>query len=375
MRIIAPANLFGCRFVVCVLVATMLAAVAAEPAIAQSVTPASIPVQRELVIGTKEAPPFAIKNRDGSWSGISIELWRRVADEMKLPYRLVEEQTVQGLIDGTAAGKFDAAVAALTVTPARAKLLDFTQSFYVTGLGIAVPAGASANWWPVLRAMTSPGFLQAVLGLIGLALGAGILVWLFERRHNESYGRGLKGFSSSVWWSTAAMTQRGAAHMAPQTVPGRVVAIFWMVVSIVAIAVFTAGLTSALTIKQLQGNVHGVADLSTVRVGAVAGTSTEELLSRFRVRYRAFANAHDGLRALRSGDIDAFVYDRPLLAWVIQQDFRSSVQLLDATFDHQAYAIALPNGSALRKPLDVAVLNAVQDGWWEQALFRYLGGR
>ncbi|WP_339151139.1 transporter substrate-binding domain-containing protein [Rhizobium sp. T1470] len=40
--------------------------------------------QRELVIGTKEAPPFAMKDADGNWSGISIELWREVAQKLGL---------------------------------------------------------------------------------------------------------------------------------------------------------------------------------------------------------------------------------------------------------------------------------------------------
>jgi len=60
--------------------------------------------------------------------------------------------------------------------------------------------------------------------------------------------------------------------------PGRIVAIVWMIASIVTIAVFTASVTSVLTIKHLQGAVHGMNDLSDVDVGAVAGTSTEETL-------------------------------------------------------------------------------------------------
>src|ERR1700693_165678 len=75
--------------------------------------------QQEMVVGTKEAPPFAMKAADGSWSGISIDLWRRTADELHLRYRFAEEPNVQGLIDGVAAGRFDIAVAALTVTAAR----------------------------------------------------------------------------------------------------------------------------------------------------------------------------------------------------------------------------------------------------------------
>src|SRR3984893_14444098 len=106
------------------------------PSRAQTTDTASAPIssQRELVVGTKEAPPFAMKAADGSWNGISIDLWRRVADELHLRYRFSEAPNVQGVIDGVADGRFDIAVAALTVTAARARVIDFTEPFYVTGL-------------------------------------------------------------------------------------------------------------------------------------------------------------------------------------------------------------------------------------------------
>ena len=332
--------------------------------------------QHELVVGTKEAPPFAMKAADGSWSGISIDLWRHVADELHLHYRFSEEPTVQGLIDGVVAGRFDIAVAALTETAARAQSLDFTQPFYVTGLGIAVPAGGEPSWQPIIRTLTSFGFAQAIMALVGLALAVGLLVWLFERRHNEDFGGGAaKGLSSGVWWSTVAMTQRSTGNFGPRTLPGRIVAIVWMIASIVTIAVFTASVTSVLTIKHLQGAVHGVSDLGDVRVGAVAGTSTEETLSRLRISYRKFATPQDGLRALRAHSLDAFIYDKPLLAWLVQQSFGSSIELIDTTFDPQEYAFAMSTNSPLERPINVAILGAVHSEWWEQTTFRYLGSR
>jgi len=348
----------------------------AGPCRAQIAANAEDSSQRELVIGTKEAPPFAMKAADGTWQGISIDLWRRVADQLHLHYRFAEEPDVQGLIDGVAAGKFDVAVAALTVTAGREQILDFTQPFYATGLGIAVPAGGEASWLPIIRTMTSFGFAQAILALIGLALAVGFLVWLFERRHNEDFGGGVaKGLSSGVWWSTVAMTQRSTGNFGPRTLLGRIVAIVWMIASIVTIAVFTASITSVLTIKHLQGTVHGVSDLSAVRVGALAGTSTEDTLSHMRITYRKFATLQDGLKALRAHRVEAFVYDKPLLAWAIQQGFSSSIELVDATFAPQEYAFAMPSNSPLRKTIDVAILDAIHSSWWEQTIFRYLGTR
>ena len=68
---------------------------------------------RELVVATKEAAPFAMKGSDGAWRGISIDLWRHVADRLHLRYRLVEMTTVQDLIAATSTGQVDAAVAAV----------------------------------------------------------------------------------------------------------------------------------------------------------------------------------------------------------------------------------------------------------------------
>ena len=332
--------------------------------------------QRELVVGTKEAPPFAMKDVDGTWRGISIDLWRKVAGEMRLNYRFSESTTVDELLDAVAGGKVDVAVAALSVTGPRSRAVEFTSPFYTAGLGIAVLGDRTLNWLPVMtRTFISVSFAKAVLALLGLALVAGLLFWLFERKHHEDFGGGVaKGLSVGAWWATATMTRRGGHGNEPKTLGGRIVAILWAISSIIAIAVFTAAITSALTIRQLQGSVHGVGDLSVVRVGAVNGTSTQDALARRRIAYRTFPTPRDGLLALRSRSIDAFVYDRPLLAWLIRQDF-PSLELVETSFDSEYYALALPLDSPLRRTINVTMLDTIQSPWWRQNLLLYLDDR
>ena len=108
---------------------------------------------------------------------------------MGLRYRFEELPTVQALVDAVAAGRVDAGVAAITVTAARKRVIDFTQPFYATGLGVAVPSEGVTAWLPVLRTFLSFSFLQAVLALLGIALAVGVLIWLFERRHNKAVNR------------------------------------------------------------------------------------------------------------------------------------------------------------------------------------------
>jgi ABC-type amino acid transport substrate-binding protein len=350
----------------------VLAAIALFCGAAQA-QPADTPVSdKELIVAVKEAPPFVMKRPDGTLHGISIDLWRRLADRLHLRYRFSEQPTVEALVRAAAEGSCDAAIAALTVTAARDRIVDFTQPFYATGLGIAVSIGES-RWLWIAHTFFSFGFFKAVLALLGAAALVGIVIWLLERRQTQHFSGGAKGLGSGLWWSGVAMTQAGAAQNAPTTLPGRIVAVVWMVASVIVIAVFTAGITSTLTKRELQGAVQGVNDLRAVRVGAPRGTAATEYLDRQRISYRGFAGPRDGLKALQAGAIDAFVYDKPLLTWLVLQDFSGTLRVLDITFDNQNYAIALPKGSPLTRMLNPALLEEIESDWWQQILFEYLG--
>jgi ABC-type amino acid transport substrate-binding protein len=93
-----------------------------------------------------------------------------------------------------------------------------------------------------------------------------------------------------------------------------------------------------------------------------------------RIDYRTVPSPLDGFDELKKGTIDALAYDRPILAWLIRQR-RFSAELADVTFEPQQYAIALRNDSALRKQINVALLEAEETDWWKDILFRYLGQR
>src|SRR5215831_15797659 len=47
---------------------------------------------RELAVGLRVAPPFALQASDGVWTGISVELWRHLAEQLGLRFRF-EERT------------------------------------------------------------------------------------------------------------------------------------------------------------------------------------------------------------------------------------------------------------------------------------------
>lgn len=61
--------------------------------------PANPPIsEKELIIATKEAPPFVMKHPDGTLHGISIDLWRRIADRSHLRCRFSEHGFFQAVL-------------------------------------------------------------------------------------------------------------------------------------------------------------------------------------------------------------------------------------------------------------------------------------
>jgi ABC-type amino acid transport substrate-binding protein len=337
--------------------------------------PSLAPAQeRELVVGTSHAPPFSMRDESGEWSGISIGLWRSIADDLDLAFEFRELELNQ-LLDGLEDGSIDVVVAALTVTGEREARFDFSHSYYGSGLAIAVKARPDLGLLGVLRGLAFTAFLRALAVLIGVIWVAGALVWVFERRRNPDQfgGRVLRGLGEAFWWSAVTMTTVGYGDKAPKTPGGRFFALIWMFTSIVIISGLTAAITSALTVGSLQTDITRSSDLRRYRVATVAGTTSQAWLERNTIRTREFPTARDGLEAVATGEIVAEVYDSPILRYLAVSEFEGRIQVLPHRFELQIYALGLQNNSALRESVNRALLHQTASASWARLMQRYLG--
>jgi ABC-type amino acid transport substrate-binding protein len=326
------------------------------------------------VVGTKEAPPFAMKGADGAWHGLSIDLWHEVAAELGLAFELREYNLVQ-LLDSTAAGSVDAAVAAVTITAEREEQLDFSHPFYSGGLSIAARRKASTPWLSVLGRLFSYAFIKVIAALAGLLLAVGVVAWLLERRRNpEQFGGGaVRGIANGFWWSAVTMTTVGYGDKAPVTFWGRLLAVAWMFAGIVTISMFTAAIAAALTVSGLDSPIRSPRDLPNVRVGTVPHSAAAAYLAEKSIPHAGYGNVEQGLQALASDSIDAFVYDTPILRHAIHTAARTSLTVLPFQLLRQDYGIAFPQGSTLREEVNRVLLRKVVGPQWRANVQRYLG--
>lgn len=325
-----------------------------------------------LVIGTKQAPPFSMKNAEGVWEGISVELWNKIAQDNGFLFEFREAELAD-LLEKVAAGELDACVAAITVTAEREGIVDFTQPFFLSGLAIAVRENGS-NWERVIQGFFSSGFLRIVAILSLVLFVSGFLVWFFERIKNpEQFGGSpARGIGHGFWWAAVTMTTVGYGDKAPKTFGGRMVALVWMFASLVIISGFTAAITTALTVGSLNVPVKGPHDLHAVRTGTVSGSTSMQYLAEEYISFREFETIHDALKALQSGRIDAVVYDEPIMRYMTASGGFRGVRVLEQSFRHEYYAIALPPGSPLTEKVNLSLLHYTASKQWRLVLFKYL---
>lgn len=328
---------------------------------------------RNPVVGVLQAPPVMMKAADGKWEGISIEIWENVARRMGLGFEYREFTGFELLVDALLTKTIDL-IPALPVELRFESAIDFSQSYFKSGLAIAVPAGGEEfRWIRFIAALFSKDILGAIGFLLLLSVIAGIIVWLFEKGHNrEMFDGSLRGLGNGVWWSVVTMSTVGYGDKAPQTAGGRLVAVIWMLFSIVFIASFTANITTSLTMQGLRGKVHGFSDLQHARVGAIPQSQAMHFLSKHGIAVITFEGIPQGLQALAEGRIDAFVLNELLLKYQVQNEFQGKVRVLPGVFDEYFVGIALQEKTPLRKPINKALLAFMITPEWVELQKRYI---
>jgi len=326
------------------------------------------------VVATKVSPPFAIKEPDGRWTGISIELWERVAGELELPPPTYREMTLEQMFSALETGQVSAAVAAISVTPEREQRVDFTHPYHNTGLGVAVSATRSGGLWNTLvsRLLTWKALAVIVVGVLWLVM-IGAIFWLAERRSNPLYRDAgpRKGIGLGVWWALTVLL--GNKGVLPSSPVSRVLAFGGMLTSVLLLVTVTGAIASYLTVSQLDSLIRQPQDLRHLRIVAPPETTSADFLRQIRVSFAPVADAAAGMDSVARGHADAIVYDAPVLKYLANTTFTNRLTVLPLIFRRQEYAIALPRGSKLRKPVNKTLLQLRQQKWWEDLLHRYLG--
>jgi polar amino acid transport system substrate-binding protein len=340
-------------------------------------TPPSPPsANGPLKVYTKPVEPFAFQV-DGKPVGFSIDLWDRIAKDAGIAYEIHWVQTVGELIEALQKKEGDVAVAAISITAEREKIIDFSQPFYESGLGILVSASPQSPIRAVLRSLLSADFLKLCALLFGLLVITSHLLWFFERSRNpdqfpQTY---LNGLWESAWWAISTILSGGCDNKGPIVIGGRIVGAFWMLTSIILVSYFTASITTAMTLNQLSTEINGPNDLPGKKVATVKGSTAESYLKNHRATVKAFTNIDDAYVALAKNEVVAVVYDSPILLYHAAKDPDGKQKVVGRIFQKQNYGIALQQESAHRKRINETLLKLRESGFLDELNTRWFGNQ
>ncbi|MGB5943847.1 MAG: transporter substrate-binding domain-containing protein [Leeuwenhoekiella sp.] len=328
-----------------------------------------IDVPKNLIVGVHERPPFMIKGQHGNWDGISIRLWRRVAEELNVTYQLTEVKEDQP-IDSTAPTEL---LLLTDLTQENHAAMDYSHIYYISEMGAATMAGMKIK--SVLKAFFSKRFWYIAGSLSVLLLVVGSIVYFVERKSNEDNFGGersvLRGIGSGFWWAGVTMTTIGYGDKAPVTFWGRGIALLWMLVAMAVTSVLTASLVSAV-IGSGSEKIKVPSDLRNMKVGAVQNSEAVQYLGEERIVFEEYKDLKSALGAIPKDDIEVVIHGVPEMRYVINNDSDLAAQVRSINIEPHYYAMAIPSGSELRKPLNKALINVLKSPSWKKELDRFV---
>jgi len=341
-----------------------------------AVTIAAEPDQQEeeqpLRVVTKPIEPFVIK--DGNrLTGGSIDLWKEIALITETPFEFIEVETVDEQLEAVATGKADVAIAAISMTPEREILVDFSwYPYFRAGLQIMTKDQQGEVLVPLLAVILSPQFLAASAVLLFIMLLIGHLVWLVERKNNPDFPQAYwPGIWEGLWWSAVTVTTVGYGDRTTKAVWGRILAIVWMFAGLFLLANFTAVVTAQLTVNGLQSAINGVEDLPGKKVATVAGTTSADYLKEMGIPFRGVDVIDEAYELLEKDLIDAIVYDAPVLQYYAATGGYGTLILVGTPFKREDYGIALPPNSPYEEQINKALLEIKLNGTGEEIYKRW----
>lgn len=333
---------------------------------------ASAVIAQDLRVVTVTRTPFSLV-QDGVDTGFSMDLLAEIAAELNLEYEVQRLDSFTSMLGAVEAGAADIGAANISITAAREAAMDFSQPIFHGGLRVMVPLEKGGS--SVLQAIWNRDFLLAALAAFVVLAAGGMVMWFLERKNGQEYFQGSareKAFPS-FWWALNVVVNGGFEQLVPRTILGRLFGTLLVLSSLFIVSIFVAHITAAATVTAIQSSVTNVNDLYDKRVGTIEGSTAADFLNTRDIRHSAFVDLDGLLAAFEDKDIEAVVFDAPILAYYVNTGGKDLAELVGPIFLAEDYGFALPSDSTLREPINRTLLKLREDGTYERLRQKWFG--
>ncbi|XP_058246613.1 glutamate receptor ionotropic, delta-2 isoform X2 [Hemibagrus wyckioides] len=299
-----------------------------------------------------------------------------------------------GLIGELVFKRADVGISALTITPERESVVDFTTRYMDYSVGVLLK---KAERTVDMFACLAPFDLSLWACIAGTVILVGTLVYLLNWLNPPRLPMGSVSSTTlynSMWFVYGSFVQQGG-EVPYTTLATRLMMGVWWLFALIVISSYTANLAAFLTISRIENSIQSLQDLSkqtelpygTVLDSAVydqlrsKGMNPFERDPMYSQMWRMInqsggadnnvEDSKEGIRKVKYGRF-AFVWDAAVLEYVAINDEDCSFYTVSNNAPDRGYGIAMQHGSPYRDIFSQRILELQQNGdmdilklkWW-----------
>ncbi|KAM5141048.1 glutamate receptor ionotropic, delta-1 isoform 3-T3 [Mantella aurantiaca] len=303
-----------------------------------------------------------------------------------------------GMIGELINKRADIAVSAITITPERESVVDFSKRYLDYSVGILIKKPEERI---NIFSLFAP-FDFAVWACIAAVIPVvGVLIFVLNRiqavraqTSSQANASTSSTLHSAIWIVYGAFVQQGGESVA-NSVAMRIVMGSWWLFTLIVCSSYTANLAAFLTVSRMDNPIRTFQDLAkqmdlsygTVKDSSVyeyfkaKGTNTLEQDSTFAELWRTISKNNgvdncvsspsEGIRKAKKGNY-AFLWDVTVVEYAALTDDECSVTVIGNSISSKGYGIALQHGSPYRDIFSQRILEFQETGyldvlkqkWW-----------
>ncbi|XP_064171391.1 glutamate receptor ionotropic, NMDA 2A-like [Anguilla rostrata] len=366
----------------------------------------SVPCRKHIKDNTTEGGGTYIKK---CCKGFCIDILKKIAQNVKFTYDLYLvtngkhgkkiNNVWNGMVGEVVYKKAVMAVGSLTINEERSEVIDFSVPFVETGISVMV---SRSNGTVSPSAFLEPFSASVwVMMFVMLLLVTAMAVFIFEYisplgfNRNLAQGRDPHGPSftmgKAVWLLWGLVFNNSVPVQNPKGTTSKFIVSVWAFFAVIFLASYTANLAAFMIQEEFVDQVTGLSDKKfqsphsyspPFRFGTVPNGSTERNIRKnypdmhqYMVKYHQ-TGVQDALVSLKTGKLDAFIYDAAVLNYMAGRDEGCKLVTIGSgyIFATTGYGIALQKGSYWKREVDLAILAIIGDGEMEELEAQWLTG-
>uniref|UniRef100_A0A3P9ACM9 Glutamate receptor n=1 Tax=Esox lucius TaxID=8010 RepID=A0A3P9ACM9_ESOLU len=368
---------------------------------------------RSLVVTTIVEEPYVMfKKSDKAlvgndrFEGFCIDLLKELSNILGFSYdiRLVPDGKYglpddkgqwNGMIKELMEHRADLAVAPLTITYLREKVIDFSKPFMSMGISILYrkPNTTNNGFFSFLNPMTPDIWVYILLAYLGVSCVLFVIArfspyeWYDAHPCNPGSDVVENNFTllNSFWFGVGSLMQQGSELM-PKALSTRIIGGIWWFFTLIIISSYTANLAAFLTVERMESPVDSADDIAKqtkIEYGVVKDGATMSFFKKSKVstfeKMWAFMSSkqstslvksiEDGIQRVLKSDY-ALLMESTTIDYITRRN--CNLTQVGGIIDSKGYGIGTPMGSPYRDKVTIAILSILEDGrlhmlkekWW-----------